>query len=55
MFQMTLLAVNLNQKLGIFHAYFDGHVVPFYLTVDKLFPLVSHESELLVAKFDVKT
>lgn len=29
-------------------------LVPFHLTFDKLFPLVSHELELLVAEFDVK-
>ena len=52
---MTLPAPNINQKSGIFDAYFDGHVVHFHLTFDKLFQLVSHASELLVAKFDVKT
>ena len=48
-FQMTLLVRNLNQKSGIFDVYFDGHqiggrgtpghLVPFHLTFDKLFPI----------------
>ena len=40
--------------MAVLNAHFDGHVVPFHLTFDKLFPLVSHASELFVAKFDVK-
>ena len=53
-FQITLPFRNLNYKLKGFDAEYDGQGGPFHLTFDRLFPLVSHASELFVAKCDVK-